>query len=121
MLNSAEYMIAWMALWSIGCAPATINYHLEGDALMHCLKISGAGVLLVDEGDGCIDRIRESSHRIEQELKMNIQILDQTLKSKIGALEPNVPDEKYRKAMKGEFPCSLCYTRYVKKNTFLLT
>ena len=46
--NRAEFIIAWVGLWSIGCAPAAINYNLTGDALVHCLKISGAKFTLVD-------------------------------------------------------------------------
>lgn len=113
-------MIAWMALWAIGCAPAMINYNLEGAALKHCLKISGAELILVDEDAGCQQRIFGSKDDIEGELGMKIRTLDETLRSSIHALPSIEPDEKYRKGMRPDFPVCLMYTRCVSTNCFAL-
>src|SRR3954451_2316560 len=80
--NSAEFMAVWVALWSIGCAPAAINYNLSGDALLHCLKISGSKLLLVDEDSGCRERIGESLDAIT-DLGMKPMTLDGSLKAQI--------------------------------------
>lgn len=39
--NSAEFCIIFFALHCIGAFPALINYNLEGQALLHCLKVTG--------------------------------------------------------------------------------
>jgi acyl-CoA synthetase (AMP-forming)/AMP-acid ligase II len=109
MMNSPEFMIWWLATFSLGCAPAMINYNLTGDALIHCLRISGAKVLLADEEEGCRQRVGETP--IEPELGMHITILDEAKRAEIGALEPTEPEKWRRGGMKGSFPMVLSYTR----------
>ncbi len=48
-VNSPEFLFIWMALWSLGARPAFINYNLTGKPLLHCIRISTARILLVDE------------------------------------------------------------------------
>lgn len=103
-------MFAYLGSWAIGSAPALINYNLGGDALVHCLKISGAKVLVVDWEDGCVARIEEVRGRIENELGMKIVILDEGTRCKIGAIEPILPPEEWRKDTSGKFPMCLLYT-----------
>jgi acyl-CoA synthetase (AMP-forming)/AMP-acid ligase II len=111
-MNCPEFMFVWMATWALGCAPALINYNLTGDALVHCLKVSGATVLLVDEDEGCQARINESRERIESEVGMQTVVLSPEKKAEINALEPKVPERKWRAGLKGDFPMCLLYTRY---------
>ena len=47
LTNSPEFVFAWLGTWGIGTAPAMINYHLAGEALIHCVKLAGIKVLLV--------------------------------------------------------------------------
>jgi acyl-CoA synthetase (AMP-forming)/AMP-acid ligase II len=47
-MNSDVMIFVWFGLWSIGANPAFINYNLMGQVLLHCIKTSGARVLLVD-------------------------------------------------------------------------
>ena len=109
--NSPEFLIAWIALWSIGCAPAMINYNLAGDALRHCVKISEAPIIFVDEDEGCAARIEEQREVFEGELGIRIVSLDGGLKERIKREFPtSVPDDKFRRGMKGEYPCALIYT-----------
>ena len=49
MMNSPQFIFLWLGLWSIGACPAFINYNLRGDPLTHCIKISNARLLFVDE------------------------------------------------------------------------
>lgn len=49
MGNRAEYLAAWMGFSKVGVATALINTNLTGQALAHCLSISGASQVVVDE------------------------------------------------------------------------
>lgn len=109
--NSPEFIFVWLGLWAIGCAPAMINFNLGGDALIHCLKVSGAKVLLVDEDEKVKTRVQNERQRIEDELGMNLNVLSMELKSRIASRLPERPDDSYREGVKGNFPTALFYTR----------
>ncbi len=47
-MNSDNFVFMWMGLWSIGAVPAFINYNLRGPALVHCVRTSGARLMIVD-------------------------------------------------------------------------
>lgn len=113
MMNRPEFLFAHLGSWSIGSAPAWINYNLAGDALVHCLKVSGAKVLLVDEDQECRDRIEAVREKLENELGMTVLVLDTALKGEISRLEPARPEDELRVGMKGKFPLFLFYTRSV--------
>lgn len=108
--NSNEYIVAWVALWSIGCAPAAINYNLTGAALLHCLKISGATILLVDEDADCRARVEESYDAITGNLGMKPMTLDSSLKAHISTFATTLPPKELSKDMSGDFPAILLYT-----------
>ncbi|CAI7645967.1 unnamed protein product [Penicillium glandicola] len=108
--NSTEYIVAWIGLWSIGCAPAAINYNLAGDALLHCLKISGASILLVDEDADCRSRVEESHDAITQTLRMKPMTLDSVLKAHIDTFPTTLPPKDLSKHVTGDFPAILLYT-----------
>jgi len=118
MMNRPEFLFAHLGSWSIGSAPAWINYNLAGDALVHCLKVSGAKVLLVDEDQECRDRIEAVRERLESELGMTVLVLDTGLKGEISRLEPTRPEDELRVGMKGKFPLFLFYTRLVTAMAF---
>ncbi|KAL8767331.1 MAG: hypothetical protein Q9209_006169 [Squamulea sp. 1 TL-2023] len=48
-MNCPEFVFLWLGLWSIGAHPALINYNLTGAPLIHCLTISKARVVFIDE------------------------------------------------------------------------
>ena len=118
--NSPDFIIIWLALWSIGCAPAFINYYLGGDALVHCLKISTARLVLVDVNEDCTGRVEECRKAIENELQMNIIVLDQNVKQRIKQVPAVVPEDSFRKGMKLTFPAALYYTRQVSSQRISL-
>ncbi|KAF4549909.1 AMP-binding enzyme-like protein 25 [Elsinoe fawcettii] len=109
LMNSPEFIFAYLATWAIGTAPALINYNLTGDALIHCLKLAGSKVILVDEESDCRARIEESRSRIE-ELGMRIVILDSATKAHLLSLPPKRPERKYRAPVKPTWPMCLIYT-----------
>ncbi|OQE21824.1 hypothetical protein PENSTE_c011G08129 [Penicillium steckii] len=108
--NRSEFIIAWIALWSIGCAPAAINYNLSGDALIHCLKISGAKFTFVDEDPTCRSRIDEVSNTLITDLGMNLEVLDESLKVQINTYPTTFPPKDLALKIDGQFPAILLYT-----------
>ena len=112
--NSPEFMFAWLGLWAIGCAPAFINWNLSGEALLHCLRVSGARVLLVDDESGCQARIQQVGDGIRKDLGIDVQVLTNKRKREIASSEATVPGHEHRAGVKGDFPMCLLYTRHVK-------
>lgn len=113
MMNSPDFIFAWLALWAIGAAPAMINYNLAGNALIHCLKVAGSGLILVDQDADLVARIDEVRTEIEQALTMKIHVLDACAKDAIFSLKPERPDDLFRERVKGNSPMSIFYTRSV--------
>lgn len=111
LTNQPEFVFALLGSWGIGSAPAMMNHHLAGDALIHCLQVGGGKLLLVDEDSGCIERIEQVRDRIEGELGMTIKILSKSLKGEICRMEPRRPNDELRNGIKGTFPVFLFYTR----------
>ena len=101
----------WMGCWGIGCAPALINFHLTGEALIHCLRVSGAKVVVVDWDEEVRQRIEEVRSAVEGELGMKIVILDEATKAHINSLPARRPGNELRRGMKPEYPMCLLYTR----------
>ncbi|KAJ5247697.1 Isopenicillin N epimerase component 1 [Penicillium chermesinum] len=108
--NRAEFLIAWLGLLSIGCAPAAINYHLSDEALLHCLKISGSRILLVDEDATCRANIEKLQATLTGELGMVPEWLDDSLKAHIRTFPTTFPPKELAMGMKGDFPTLLLYT-----------
>ncbi|KAK5633356.1 hypothetical protein RRF57_009071 [Xylaria bambusicola] len=57
MINSPDFVLAWMGLWAIGAAPALINHNLSQQALLHCLSIAGSKLVLADGPEGLLARL----------------------------------------------------------------
>ncbi|KAF1991572.1 acetyl-CoA synthetase-like protein [Aulographum hederae CBS 113979] len=110
LTNTPEFILAMLGSWAVGTAPANINYNLAGNALIHCLRVSGSKIVLVDEDSDCRARIEESRDRIERELGMKIVVLDAATKAQIGSLPSDRPKDELRSGLKGEFPMCLLYT-----------
>ena len=107
--NSPEFIFAWLGLWAIGCAPAMINFNLAGDALIHCLKVSGAKLVLVDQEPKIQNRVADEKQRIE-ELGMATTVLDTELKATIAVKSIQRPDDSYRDGVTKAFPGAIFYT-----------
>ena len=113
MQNSPEFVFSWMAIWAIGCAPAMINYSLSADSLVHCLKISGTNLVMVDAEADCQERINQEKDKIEGDLGINIITLSDELKSEISTLEATRPGDYFRRHVMGNSPGALIYTRFL--------
>jgi len=112
LMNSSEFLVIWLAILSIGCSPAFLNYNLEGKALIHCLDVCETKLIIADDDPGCRARIEGVRDEIEKKGKKLI-FLDNALQREISATKAVVPGDEYRRDVTGEFPCCLIYTRYV--------
>ncbi|KAL4976438.1 hypothetical protein BDW66DRAFT_150998 [Aspergillus desertorum] len=112
--NRPEFLFAWLGLWCLGCAPAAVNYNLAGDALVHCLRISGARIVLVDDEEGCRGRMEEVKGvvGVGGELGMDAVIVDETFNTKVIPSFPNTLPEngKLIENTSAEYPAILLYT-----------
>jgi acyl-coenzyme A synthetase/AMP-(fatty) acid ligase len=111
LMNSSEFLIIWLAILSIGCSSAFLNYNLEGKALLHCLDVCETKLIIADDDAGCRARIEGVRGEIEKKGK-KVMFLDDALQQKISATNAIVPGDEYRKDVNGDFPCCLIYTRY---------
>lgn len=89
-----------------------INYNLAGNALIHCLKVSRAKLILVDDNPAFRARIEESQATVEGELGLKICIMDSPTRNGIWSLKPERPENAYRDGVKGDWPMAMFYTRY---------
>lgn len=102
-------MFNMIACWSIGCAPALINTHLVGPALLNCLKVAKSKIFIVDQDAECRQRVEEVRSEIE-EMGLRIIILDAETKAQMSRLAAYRPDDSYRNGVTGRFPILLLYT-----------
>lgn len=107
--NSAEFCIIFFALHCIGAFPALINYNLEGQALLHCLKVCESKLLILDTDRTCQWRVNASRKHIEG-AGTKIVTLSPQLKQEIARMPVDIPADHLREGMKGSDPFCLIYT-----------
>ncbi|KAH9860053.1 hypothetical protein IAQ61_011837 [Plenodomus lingam] len=110
MMNNADFMVIWLGLFAIGCAPAHLNYNLKGEGLIHCLKVAGVKMILVDCDPDCVERFEGCKEQVEQELGVKPFIVDDALLEKIYSGPVVVPGDEYRENVVGSDPTCLLYT-----------
>lgn len=111
LTNSPDFIFAWLGLWAVGAAPTMINYNLSGKALLHCLKVAGSSLFLVDDDEALLSRIENDRAEIEK-LGQAIHVLDGSLKQKIYGQPKERPADSCRDQVKGDWPVAIFYTRY---------
>jgi len=111
-MNAPEFMFMWLGLWSIGCVPAMINYNLAAESLEHCVNISNAKIIMVDQDQGCQDRVNGSRQKLQDEMGVKAIVLDTELKAHIAGSEFKRPPNEQRNVVNyPRFPIALFYTR----------
>lgn len=106
MVNSPDFPLAWIGLWAVGAAPAMINYSLAGKALLHCMGISTARLMLVDGDEAARKRIEDVRDRLEG---VEIMYLED-VKAEIESMPPERPPDELREHITLNSPMSLLYT-----------
>lgn len=109
LTNSPDLVFAWLGLWSIGAAPAMINCNLVGDALLHCLRISGANKLLLDNDEKISEHVQGVRDQIEKGIGMTILPMNH-VKSMVSKVEAGRPADIHRAGVKGDWPIAMFYT-----------
>ncbi|KAJ5622650.1 Isopenicillin N epimerase component 1 [Penicillium herquei] len=108
--NRIEFILAWLGLWSIGCAPAAINFNLSGEPLVHCLKCSGAKLLLVDDDATCQANVEACRDTLTGELGMTPVLVDEAFRANARTFPSIPPPRELGLQMSGGFPGILLYT-----------
>ena len=111
LLNCPEFLFIWFGLFSIGCAPALINNNLASESLVHCVKISGAKLIVVDGDVGCQQRVKGTEDKLSGQLGIEIVALSDNLKAQIVATPATRPADALREASSYAMPLALVYTR----------
>jgi acyl-CoA synthetase (AMP-forming)/AMP-acid ligase II len=112
MMNSPEFVFASLGLWAIGAVPSWLNANMGGDALVHCVRLSEAKIMLVDEDEVVRGRMEEMRSKLE-EGGVNILICDaqfDDLLAKATAQMPGDIPAELRKDVTAMDPMSLIYT-----------
>ncbi|KAF2800362.1 acetyl-CoA synthetase-like protein [Melanomma pulvis-pyrius CBS 109.77] len=110
--NSADFLVIWLGLWCIGCAPAMLNYNLKGESLIHCLRVSDAKLVLVDPEDEIRERFDDAMKGGNQE-NLGVRAVHVTptfLSTLYAGPVPSVPGDSYRSKIVGASPACLLYT-----------
>ncbi|KAK3938464.1 Isopenicillin N epimerase component 1 [Diplogelasinospora grovesii] len=111
MINSPDFLFAWVGLWAVGAAPAMINYHLTGKALVHCLGISGAKLVLMDGDEAASRRMAEVRSEVTEKMPgIQLVSLADVRDTEIYTLLPIRPDDEYRRGLQAWDPMALFYT-----------
>lgn len=113
LMNSPDFLFAYLGLWAIGAAPCLLNYNLSGKALLHCLKLSGSSLILVDDDPELVSRMEEVRSEVEGELRMSICVIDARLKGEMKACGSERPGDELRVGIKAKSPMCMLYTRYL--------
>lgn len=90
-----------------------INFLLSGESLIHCVKLTGSKMILVDWDEGCRARIEESRLELEK-IGVKIFVLDDAAKQHIDVLQPTRPPDSCRNGLRTLDPGFLLFTRYVR-------
>jgi acyl-CoA synthetase (AMP-forming)/AMP-acid ligase II len=110
LMNSADFMVIWLGLFCIGCAPAHLNYNLKREGLVHCLRIAGVKMVLVDGESECAARFETCRETVEKELGVKPFTVDESLLEKVYSGPTDVPGDEYRDNVIGTDPTCLLYT-----------
>ena len=110
LMNSADFMVIWLGLFCIGCAPAHLNYNLKGESLVHCLKIANVKFVLVDSEPECAERFAACREQVENEMGIAPFTVDDQLLEKVYSGSVEVPGDEYRDNVIGSDPICLLYT-----------
>jgi hypothetical protein len=88
-----------------------INYNLAGKALIHCLKVAGSKLILVDDLPELAGRIEDIRGEIEGTLGGKICVMDGNTKKTIASHKAERPGDEYRQEVQGNWPMCIFYTR----------
>ncbi len=108
MINSPDFLTAWIGLLAIGAAPAMINFHLTSKALLHCLGISKARLIVVDGPADAHARIANVQAELDAQ---GYRVVDlAAARAAVYATDARRPGDELRAGVAGHWPLALFYT-----------
>ncbi|KAG0131892.1 hypothetical protein HOY82DRAFT_484538 [Tuber indicum] len=121
-MNKPAMIWIWLGLWALGAKPALLNYNLEGDRLVHCVKISTARLMFVDvEVKGVLEGSegQETRRRLETEgANREVVIFDEAAERVVETWKGFRPGDEERIGAKLSEMAMLVYTRQISTSSF---
>lgn len=111
MDNSPDFIFAWFGLLAVGAAPALLNHNLPPSALMHCLSLSGATLLLAAGRPELLARLDDARPDLAAR-GITVVLLDDG--AEVNAMTGERPPDHLRADVAPRQPFGLFYTRYVR-------
>ncbi|CAI0641960.1 unnamed protein product [Colletotrichum noveboracense] len=108
MQNSPDFAFAWVGLLAIGAAPAMINYNLTGKALLGCIEISTAKLVLVDGSAEVAAKYQDVNTELHMKGIKLINLAEE--KPRVYQMDPVRPHDNLRKGMMPGDAMALFYT-----------
>ncbi|XP_022106766.1 very long-chain acyl-CoA synthetase-like [Acanthaster planci] len=65
MMNEPSFIISWLAFNKLGLRIALLNYHLRGDALLHCIKACNVKAIACGEDQRLMNSIEAILHELQ--------------------------------------------------------
>ncbi|KAI1446021.1 fatty acid transporter [Annulohypoxylon stygium] len=94
MANSPDFVFAWLGLLAIGAAPALINHNLTKQALLHCLGIAEAKLVLADGAPQLLERLDAVKDELAAEDVRIVKLAD--VRHEINATKGERPPDDIR-------------------------
>ena len=104
--NTDTLIFLLFAVWSLGAIPALINYNLTGNALVHCIRRSGARLVLVDPT--VADHVGEDVR--SQLTDVNFEVVTPALELQMLGCEPIRPPDALREDVMPDDMGALVFT-----------
>ena len=116
MMNSAQFLIVMLAIWSLGATPAMINYNLTGDGFTHSIKAATARLLITEPEveaktlDDATRAIVLSPTFRNGSFPLEIAVLDEALSKSLDYFPPYRAPDTVRSGILGRSPQVLIFT-----------
>lgn len=111
MLNSPDFICAWLGLLAAGAAPAMVNTNLASKGLVHCVAISEAKLVLADGDDEMLGRLDGVRSDLEARGHRIVKLRD--IRQQVLGLPAVRPADELRRAAPAHAHLALAYTRQV--------
>lgn len=114
-MNSPYFVFIWLALWSLGAHPAFLNYNLTGQPLLHCIKISTARMVFVDEETSAqftpevLDALASPKFR-DRDGPVQLAFFNETVEQHILAVDGKREPDASREGVRAHDTSCLIYT-----------
>jgi acyl-CoA synthetase (AMP-forming)/AMP-acid ligase II len=108
--NKPAFLWLWMGLCALGATPAFINYNLEGERLVHCVRVSTTGLLFVDDEVAGSVLTAETREKLENAGERRIVVFDDATAAVVATWRGVRPPDEERNYAKLTDTAILIYT-----------